>query len=76
MAAEFNNLTGGAGEIPHPVWTEAFCDAFGEDGRDLAEHYETIFRVLDNDKNDTITVCLLSLPSLFHHVMTFTFCVR
>jgi len=56
MTAEFMNLTGGAMEIPHEVWTEAFSGAFGEDGQDLAAHYETIFRVLDCDKNDTITL--------------------
>ena len=58
MAAEFSNLTGGAEEIPHSVWTEAICGSFGEEGKDLAAHYETIFKVLDVDKNDTITVCL------------------
>jgi len=68
MAEEFMNLTGGANEIPHSVWTEAFCGSFGEDGQDLAAHYETIFSVLDCDKNDTIT---LDEYMLFQGVLLF-----
>jgi len=68
MAAEFSNLTGGANEIPHQVWTEAICGSFGEEGRDLAAHYETIFNVLDCDKNDTIT---LDEYMLFQGVMLY-----
>jgi len=56
MASEFTGLTEGSNEIPHAVWTEAFCDSFGEDGKDLAARYELIFKVLDCDKNDTITL--------------------
>jgi len=68
VAAEFANLTDGANEIPHSVWTEAFCSSFGEEGQDLAAHYETIFKVLDVDKNDTIT---LDEFMLFQGVMMF-----
>jgi len=68
LAAEFHNLTGGADGIPHAVWTEAFCGAFGEEGKDLAAHYETIFKVLDVDKNDIIT---LDEYMLFQGVMMF-----
>jgi len=68
LAAEFSNLTGGAEQIPHSVWTEAFCGSFGEEGKDLAAHYETIFKVLDVDKNDTIT---LDEYMLFQGVMMF-----
>jgi len=68
LAAEFNNLTGGADQIPHAVWTEALCGAFGEEGQDLAAHYETIFKVLDVDNNDTIT---LDEYMLFQGVLAF-----
>jgi len=56
IAAEFNNLTGGANEIPHAVWTEAFCASLGEENKDIASYYESIFSVLDCDKNETLTL--------------------
>ena len=52
----FSDLTGGADEISHAAWTEAFSAVYGEEEKDLAAYFEAIFSALDLDKNESISV--------------------
>ena len=56
LARGFSDITGGASEISHTAWTEAFSAMYGEEEKDLAAYFEGIFSALDVDKNDSISV--------------------
>ena len=56
LARGFSDITGGASEISHEAWTEAFSAMYGEEEKDLAAYFEAIFSALDVDKNDSISV--------------------
>ena len=60
LASGFTDLTGGAQEISHAAWTEAFSAMYGEEEKDLAAYFEGIFSALDVDKNDSISVSFFS----------------
>lgn len=72
LASGFTDLTGGAQEISHAAWTEAFSAMYGEEEKDLAAYFEAIFSALDVDKNDSISVSFFFLlQPLFRKLLLF-----
>ena len=65
ILADFEDLTDGENTISHEVWTEAFTLQYGPDGKEMIAVYEAMFKALDLDHNDSITVCFFFPPSSF-----------
>lgn len=61
MAAEYGKPEG----VTHKEWTEIFSGLYADD-KDLVEQFESIFRVLDTNKNEVLAVCV-SFPDQSPH---------